>query len=666
MSILDTLPHTCTALIRQRIRGAMGGSRDVFTQVFTNRECWRQFKSAAPIVQYQKRGFAVVDAFYFTTDPAIDERHVLLVDGLTWDVLSRAEPDATVGLGIVYKVMAGLWTTNTTINPADIIVPEPTPTPTTEAEEDILDFADIGGTYDNQALALANRNALISYLAQRATSNKDVCLRFSGPINTSLNDKREPGTAYIDLASGPISITVGGSANVANLLFFGFGTIVGVNAASAITPIFLITRTAGTTPDITLRDLRFSNNDGSGLSLLQPGATTRLENIHIEYGGSGTLSQDDWDDLDTAGYGLKVDEADGLWVSGFGCSSGGGNGVIAKRWHAGRFEGNIRVQNGAGFKGQQISVGDVKLRAESNVGFGLMLRNCGSDRYASGSNLIGSSTNKWQVWLEANNGRSTPYTTSGYAFSQMMLENVARMEIQGHTGWRNNQARLDGISRQRNKLIEEQYTSVSADPVLELVTSGTVDGDITLPADGLGNASVTNWGTVWTDVSYRPTATLVGTAGVDQRVRITWPAGSYNNTVGTSTTAYWRPWGGNALTRQSSPAAFYFEAEVEDVDGNIATYCAARESANNRQTAIVGGFVIEPISGGLLTFPLWDTLSRKFSGQTTVDDTRSDISPGFNAWIPGMQDREDGTGNSVPQTAQHVMDIHQLRLWRFA
>jgi hypothetical protein len=222
-------------------------------------------------------------------------------------------------------------------------------------------------------------------------------------------------------------------------------------------------------------------------------------------------------------------------------------------------------------------------------------------------------------------------------------------------------ARLDSMSRFRNLFVEgvrtDLVTSPDTAPDLQLVVNNTVDSGITLPPAGFGDASITNWDVAWTNASYRPTATLVGTSGVNERVRVTWPAGSFNN-LASAVTAYWRPWGAAPL---SAPGAFYFEAEVEDVDGNIAAYCAAREAAGNRQTSICGVFVVEATGSAITAFSLWDQFRRKLSGEVTISDSRSDISPGFNAWTPGMGDAE---GNA-PQSAIHTMDIHQLRFWKF-
>ena len=124
MSILDLLPHVCSAKIRTRISGTAGGSRDDFSDsVFTDRECWQQVATMQEVEEFRKRGISVTDKIYFTTDPEVDERHNLVdvrARGATagagdeFEVRTRALPDASAGLGVVYKVMAEHSTVGTT------------------------------------------------------------------------------------------------------------------------------------------------------------------------------------------------------------------------------------------------------------------------------------------------------------------------------------------------------------------------------------------------------------------------------------------------------------------------------------------------------------------------------------------------------------------------
>jgi len=115
MSLLDNFPHTCTAKRRTRTKGTLAGSKDSFvTTVFSARACWRQLANDAEIREFEKRGISVTDKIYFTTDPGLDERHIIEIDGEILEVRSEAGPDASAGLGVVYRVMAERTTTGST------------------------------------------------------------------------------------------------------------------------------------------------------------------------------------------------------------------------------------------------------------------------------------------------------------------------------------------------------------------------------------------------------------------------------------------------------------------------------------------------------------------------------------------------------------------------
>ena len=122
MSLLDSLPHTATARIRTRTTDSIGGAKDAFADVsgFVARTCWQQAASEAEILEFDKRGISVTDKVYFVLRPAIDERHLLVVTNSltgqtdTYEVRSRADPDAGAGLGRVYRVMCEKTTTGST------------------------------------------------------------------------------------------------------------------------------------------------------------------------------------------------------------------------------------------------------------------------------------------------------------------------------------------------------------------------------------------------------------------------------------------------------------------------------------------------------------------------------------------------------------------------
>jgi len=120
MSMLGNLPHTCTTKRRAQEKGSLGGSKDVFTTVSSNLACWQQAASDSEIQEFAKSGIVVTNKVYFTADPGVDSRFVLEVTNPqtgttdTLEVKSRAKPDASAGLGVLYRVMAELSTTGRT------------------------------------------------------------------------------------------------------------------------------------------------------------------------------------------------------------------------------------------------------------------------------------------------------------------------------------------------------------------------------------------------------------------------------------------------------------------------------------------------------------------------------------------------------------------------
>lgn len=117
MSLLDTMPHTATANLRTRTKDDLGGNLDTFTAVFTDKACWSQNANDSEIKEFDKRGISVTNKVYFNEDPSLTEKHELVViyptQGVseTLVVRSRARPDASAGLGVVWRIMAERKTT---------------------------------------------------------------------------------------------------------------------------------------------------------------------------------------------------------------------------------------------------------------------------------------------------------------------------------------------------------------------------------------------------------------------------------------------------------------------------------------------------------------------------------------------------------------------------
>ena len=115
MGILDSFPHRCTISRRIRTKRTLGGSKDSSVDEQTNVLCWEQNANHVEITDYEKMGMAVNRKIYFLTDPGVTVRHqisitsrngVAIASPIELEVRTEALPDASAGMGVVYKVMA--------------------------------------------------------------------------------------------------------------------------------------------------------------------------------------------------------------------------------------------------------------------------------------------------------------------------------------------------------------------------------------------------------------------------------------------------------------------------------------------------------------------------------------------------------------------------------
>lgn len=122
MSLLDNLPHRATIQRRIRVAGTLGGNRDSVTVEQTNVECWEQKASETESLSFQKQGMRLVSKIYFASDPAVSERHQILITSrngttvsspITLDIQSEAMPDATAGKGLAFRVIGFIRTGRT-------------------------------------------------------------------------------------------------------------------------------------------------------------------------------------------------------------------------------------------------------------------------------------------------------------------------------------------------------------------------------------------------------------------------------------------------------------------------------------------------------------------------------------------------------------------------
>lgn len=114
MSLLDSMPHRCAIFRMKRAKGSLGGSKDTPVSEQTDVECWEQHASSAEAELYQKRGMSITGKIYFPTDPGVTTRHLIQItarEGVAvtgqplLEVRTRAAPDASAGMGVVFRVM---------------------------------------------------------------------------------------------------------------------------------------------------------------------------------------------------------------------------------------------------------------------------------------------------------------------------------------------------------------------------------------------------------------------------------------------------------------------------------------------------------------------------------------------------------------------------------
>jgi hypothetical protein len=105
MSLLEQLPHLCTAKRRTRTLDSLGGSKDAYTTLFADRACWKQPLGETETIDFMRRSINVTNKFYFADDPELDERDIIVHDGDTYEVRSIGDPDCSAGLGVLWKAV---------------------------------------------------------------------------------------------------------------------------------------------------------------------------------------------------------------------------------------------------------------------------------------------------------------------------------------------------------------------------------------------------------------------------------------------------------------------------------------------------------------------------------------------------------------------------------
>lgn len=513
-----------------------------------------------------------------------------------------------------------------------------------EREDDMLDFEDLGGVYNDSSAGVMSANvaAVNAFLA----AEPRPALRFGGPRRLQYSSARVPGTAHFNasiVVPGQKPVIIDGGNSVLQ-----FATITGVTPA-----VDLGTGGAGT--ERTLKDFRLQSN-GSGIRCDAPGRGTRLQNIRIypTCAGGVVLDYDEWTDRNTAGYGLQILDGveswtpDGITIDGVQIFDSGGHGFfICDQLNAGFIRGRAHNCAGSGFKAENISgvTGDLVL--EHNYAWGYHIRVAGLGRYSGG--MSGSDTdrpNDIKTWEEANNWRGSAWKVGGHAIRQNRVRQSGAVRFSGFDGWASN--KIDTDEGSRMSCVWEASRHVS-----QCVYSKRVqitDNTHVLPSESSSLGS-NNFAVVWSNAALRPVVEHIG----DEFV-ITYPAGCFAGASGAA--AYWRPWGTSSLFTSQAGDVCIYEVEISG-DANLVAWCVGREEGGQaRQISNPCEFHIAPVSGGKVWPGLYNTRRRKLMGRVALGEVRTDVTPAIVLWADGYQDR---TG-SFPQSQALELTIHS---WKF-
>lgn len=102
----NSFPHRATIRRRKRYVDSLGGSNDSADTVATNVPCWKQLASASEIGEFNKRSISVTDKIYFLTDLQLTTEHFIVINDQIFEVRTWAGPDASAGLGVLFRAMA--------------------------------------------------------------------------------------------------------------------------------------------------------------------------------------------------------------------------------------------------------------------------------------------------------------------------------------------------------------------------------------------------------------------------------------------------------------------------------------------------------------------------------------------------------------------------------
>lgn len=118
MSLLDNLPDECSII--QRVQdisqetNPLGGRKEADHVIQRGVSCWVQQASSSEVIQFGKRGMTITHKVFFSENPLVGAGHKIkatkrggtsLSSPQAFDVISTPDPDASAGLGHVWRVM---------------------------------------------------------------------------------------------------------------------------------------------------------------------------------------------------------------------------------------------------------------------------------------------------------------------------------------------------------------------------------------------------------------------------------------------------------------------------------------------------------------------------------------------------------------------------------
>ena len=513
----------------------------------------------------------------------------------------------------------------------------------------MLDFADIGGQYDDSSLGCQREN--VERLNKFLADTPRPAIEFGGAFSDRYGG-RLPSAAHFD---GTIKIPKGKP-----VIFDGGNCVLRWHGIHSTIPSVDV-GPGGAGIERKIRDLEI-HSSGSGVRLDAPGRGTVVRDVRIlpKCQGPRELDFRGFDDRATAGYGLQVvdgpdsNTSDGVTIDNVQIFESGGHGFyVVGQLNAGYIRGRVHGSAGTGFKAERLNGVLIDVVTESNHGWAWHLDRCGLGTIEPGG-VSGASCDYGSVatfWCENNNWRGSPHASQGHGCRQFRLTGSTGLLIGGHNGYASNKADIDAGSRASCRFDYGRVWPIMA-PLAEMEKTDVWGPLPTYPHD-TSKARNNNFALAWPDEKYRPKLERTGLAW---ELRI--PPYCFDQARGTF--AYWRPWGLIALFTSQPGDMVFYHVKISG-DERLRDWCIGRESGPHPvQASDCCNFHITGPKGLGNTWPgIYDTEPHDFSGHASINAERSDIGPAITVWSKGMEDR---TG-MFPQHHEMILRIHSWRFW---